>query len=378
MTISERFREWRNALLGSERFQRRMAMIPGLRALARREAAAMFDVVAGFVYSQVLLACVRLDLFARLRGGSRGESELLRELRASEAGQGISEEALRTLLRAAESLDLIERRTGETWGLARRGAALLGLPGVLAMIEHHAVLYRDLADPLAMLRSARGDTALARYWPYARSPVPGEISDIASRDYTQLMSSSQGLVSGEILDAYDVSRHRSILDVGGGNGRFLLAVSQRAPSAALCVFDLPPIAAQAQANFQARGLGAQARAVGGDFTRDPLPTGADLLCFVRVLHDHDDPRVERLLQAAFAALPPGGTVLIAEPLAGTPGAERMGAAYFGFYLWAMGSGRPRTRAELTDRLRRTGFVAIREHLTRVPLQTRVLTAKRPR
>lgn len=377
MTISERFREWRNALLGSERFQRRIAMIPGLRALARREAAAMFDVVAGFVYSQVLLACVRLDLFERLRGRSRAEGELLCELRASEAGQGISEEALQTLLRAAESLELIERRAVEAWGLGQRGAALLGLPGVLAMIEHHAVLYRDLADPLAMLRGARGDTALARYWPYACSSVPGELSDIASRDYTQLMSSSQGLVSTEILDAYDVSRHHSILDVGGGNGRFLLAVSRRAPSAALRVFDLPPIAAQAQANFEEQGLGARARAVGGDFTRDPLPSGADLLCFVRVLHDHDDPLVERLLQSAFAALPPGGTVLIAEPLAGTPGAERMGAAYFGLYLWAMGSGRPRTRAELTERLRRAGFADIREHPTRVPLQTRVLTAKRP-
>ena len=61
-----------------------------------------------------------------------------------------------------------------------------------------------------------------------------------------------------------------------------------------------------------------------------------------MLHDHDDAAALALLRAARAALPPDGTLLLAEPMAGTPGAEPMGDAYFGFYLLAMGSGRPRT------------------------------------
>jgi demethylspheroidene O-methyltransferase len=67
---------------------------------------------------------------------------------------------------------------------------------------------------------------------------------------------------------------------------------------------------------------------------------------VRVVHDHDDERVLALLRAVRAALPPGGTLLLAEPMAGTPGAQAMGDAYFGFYLLAMGSGRPRTPQRL--------------------------------
>jgi demethylspheroidene O-methyltransferase len=115
----------------------------------------------------------------------------------------------------------------------------------------------------------------------------------------------------------------------------------------------------------------------GDFDRDPLPAGADLITLVRVLHDHDDERVDRLLAAAYAALPSGGTLLVAEPMAGTRGAERMGDAYFGVYLWAMGSGRPRTAEDLTGRLRRAGFRRPSERRTRVPLQTRVWVARRP-
>jgi len=61
-------------------------------------------------------------------------------------------------------------------------------------------------------------------------------------------------------------------------------------------------------------------------------------------------------------------------LAGTVGAEASGDAYFGFYLMAMGSGRPRTQAELEAMLVEAGFARPRLLPTRTPLLTRVITA----
>ena len=87
--------------------------------------------------------------------------------------------------------------------------------------------------------------------------------------------------------------------------------------------------------------------------------------------------MRRLLAAARQALAPGGTLLVAEPMADTPGAERMGAAYFGMYLWAMGSGRARSADELGTLLRQAGFAHVHERPTAVPLQTRVLVAQAP-
>jgi demethylspheroidene O-methyltransferase len=370
LSFAAMWRDWRNRLLMSPRFQRAAASFPLTRPLARREARALFDIVAGFVYSQVLLACVRLGVLERLRAGPVGEADVLPPgaLAAAPAA---------ALLRAAGALEILESRAGGQWALGARGAALLGNPGVLAMIEHHAVLYADLVDPLAMLAAPRGATGLARYWPYAAAGEPGAVDEPSTRAYTQLMSASQGLVAEEILDAYDIGRHRRVLDIGGGDGTFLRAVARRAPGVALALFDLPGVAVQAERRFAEAGLAGRAAVTAGDFSRDPLPTGADLVTFVRVLHDHDDERVDVLLAAAFKALPPGGTLLIAEPLAGTPGAERMGDAYFGIYLWAMGSGRPRTAEELAERLQRAGFMRPVERRTRVPLQTRVLVARRP-
>ncbi len=363
------WRDLRNRLLMSPRFQRAAAAFLPTRPLARREAGRMFDLVAGFVYSQVLLACVRAGVLQRLQAGPLPPSRLLE-------GLGLEVGAARALLQAAGALELIEPR-GATWALGPRGAALLGNPGVLAMIEHHAVLYRDLEDPLAMLRGPRGSTALSRYWPYAVGAPGGTDADAGTRDYTRLMAASQGLVADEILDAYPVGRHRCVLDVGGGDGSFLRAVARRAPRMALMLADLPPVVEQARAAFAAAGLAERVALHDVDFRLDPLPRGADLLTLVRVLHDHDDERVAALLRKAYDALAPGGTLLVAEPLADTPGARRMGDAYFGIYLWAMGSGRPRSGDELARMLREAGFRSPRLCRTRVPLQTSVLAARRP-
>lgn len=367
--LRDRWHDRRNRWLMDPRFQRAAAAFLPTRYLARREARELFDIVAGFVWSQVLLACVRLGVFERLRAGPLSAAELL-------PPGTLAPEPAATLLRAAAALGLVEARGAGRWALGRRGAALLGNPGVLAMIEHHAVLYADLVDPVAMLQAPRGSTALARYWPYAAAAEPGGVEAASTAAYTRLMSASQGLVAEEILDAWDFARHGRVLDVGGGDGTFLRAVARRVPGIALALFDLPGVAAQAAVRFTEAGLAGRVTVTPGDFSRDPLPAGADLITFVRVLHDHDDPRVERLLAAAHDALAPGGTLLIAEPLAGTPGAERMGDAYFGLYLWAMGSGRPRTVEDLGQMLQRAGFEPPVERPTRVPLQTRVLVTRR--
>jgi demethylspheroidene O-methyltransferase len=126
--------------------------------------------------------------------------------------------------------------------------------------------------------------------------------------------------------------------------------------------------------ISAAGLSARTTVRGGSFLADPLPDGADVASLVRVLHDHDDAAAMRILLAARAALARGGVLLVAEPMSGTRGAEPIGDAYFGFYLAAMRSGRPRTSEELATMLKTAGFRDVREVPTRTPLIVRVLVA----
>ena len=367
-SLRDRFRAWREGVTARPGFRAWAARFPLTRPIARARARALFDLCAGFVYSQVLFACVRLRLFDLLHdAGPMTEQALALRL-------GMGADATERLLRAAASLDLLAWRDDGRWALGPLGAAMVGNPGITAMVEHHALLYADLADPVGLLRRDRGGNALSGYWAYAGSEQPGAVAADRVADYSALMAASQPMVAEEVLGAYDFRRHSALLDVGGGEGAFLTAVAARAPDLRLMLFDLPPVADRAHAQFAANGLAPRATTFGGDFSADALPRGADIISFVRVLHDHDDDLVNRLLRAARAALPPGGRVLIAEPMAGTKGAEPMGEAYFGFYLLAMGRGRPRRAEELQAMLAAAGFAGIRLLSTGTPLLTRVLVA----
>ncbi|TPG58565.1 methyltransferase [Roseomonas nepalensis] len=359
----------RDRLVSDPRFRRLAARFPPTRALARRRAGALFDLCAGFVYSQVLLACVRLRLFDLLRDGPLTAAEIAARAR-------LPPESAARLLGAAVSLGLLDRRGGGRYGLGPLGAALPGNDGLAAMIEHHAILYADLADPVALLRDG-GETGLSRYWAYAREAAPAGLAEERVADYSALMAASQAMIAEEVLDAFPgLARHCALMDVGGGEGAFLMAAAARAPALRLVLFDLPGVAARGRAALARAGLAARAEAVGGDFRAGALPHGSDLVSLVRVLHDHDDAQALALLRAAHDALPPGGRLLLAEPMAGTPGAEAMGEAYFGFYLLAMGSGRPRGEGELRAFLARAGFGRVTAPRTRVPLLVRVLVAER--
>jgi demethylspheroidene O-methyltransferase len=96
---------------------------------------------------------------------------------------------------------------------------------------------------------------------------------------------------------------------------------------------------------------------------------------VRILHDHDDAGVQKLLESARAALAPGGSLLIAEPMSDAPRADRVADVYFAFYLLAMGRGRARTPARIADFLHRAGFSRVRRLRTRSPFLLRALVAR---
>jgi demethylspheroidene O-methyltransferase len=135
------------------------------------------------------------------------------------------------------------------------------------------------------------------------------------------------------------------------------------------------VAERGRARFAAAGLADRATVVAGDFFTHPLPSGADIVTLVRVLHDHDDAAVLRLLHNIRRSLPDDGVVLIAEPMSGTADTCLVGDAYFGFYLLAMGAGRARTPKELGRLLREAGFDGGRPLATRRPILTGALIAR---
>ena len=373
----DRLDAWMDSKLTDPSFSRWAAGNILTRWITQKRARQVFDVMAGFVYSQVLLACVRLRIFELVNDSPRTLDELALICQ-------VPAPALQRLVNSAVALRLLALRGQGRYGLGALGAPVAAHPGIRAMIEHHAVLYHDMHDPVALLRDQVSDGQMMAYWPYVETHGADGAPQQAPRAwaqenvsrYSQLMSASQPFVVDEVLASYSFANHRCVLDVGGGLGTFVSRLAGHAAHLKLKLFDLPQVAELAQDDFKKKSLSDRIEAFGGDFLKDALPNGADLITLVRVAHDHPDAHVNIILRSIFKALPAGGTLLLTEPMAQASHEAPLGDAYFHFYLLAMGSGRLRTVQELSDMILAAGFVSVDLINNPMPLQTRILVGRK--
>lgn len=115
-----------------------------------------------------------------------------------------------------------------------------------------------------------------------------------------------------VLKAYDFSRFRQIVDVGGGQGMFLRALLLATPGLFGVLFDLPGVVAEAGALL--RDVDGRSRIVAGNFL-DSVPAGGDAYMLKKVLANWSDTDAVKILSSVRRAIPPDGTLLLLEHLA---------------------------------------------------------------
>jgi ubiquinone/menaquinone biosynthesis C-methylase UbiE len=154
--------------------------------------------------------------------------------------------------------------------------------------------------------------------------------DIIMETFWEAMHSLAGATANALAEVYDFGQHQRLLDVGGGSGGFPIELCQQTPGLTAAVYDLPHVCPIAAKKVQDAGLHDRIETIPGNFQADPaLPAGFDVMLLSSVLHDHDEMANRRLLDKVFAALEPGGAVLVCELLlnderTGPPAAALMG------------------------------------------------------
>ena len=357
--------DWRTRLarlIARPEFQRWAASFPLTRRLVRRDGDVLFDMVQGFVKSQVLFALIELRILHRLMDGPKTASAL-----APEAA--MPPERMTRLLQAGAAMGLLYRDADARFGVARLGAAILGVPGLEQMIRHHDILYRDLQDPVALLRG-QVDTELAGFWPYVFG-ASGPVDPAVTETYSDLMAQSQALVAQDTLARISLRGCRHLLDVGGGFGAFAQAVAEAYPDMRVSLLDLPVVVEGAREKVSSK-----VDTVAGSFRDDPLPEGADVISLIRVLYDHSDETVRALLHKVHHTLPAGGRLVISEPMSGGHAPNAAGDVYFSFYTMAMRTGTVRSAARIAELCTDAGFREIKTYRSARPYVTQVVTARR--
>ncbi len=367
-SLSGRFYQFKVRLFSSLRFHQFIRKVPIIKYLINYEGGRIYDVMAGFVYSQILHSLVELDILQYLKSGGRSLSELSNFTK-------IEEDKTLTLLRSACALKLIYFKNNSYW-LSRMGVQIIAIPGLLEMIRHNQLLYKDLDSPVSILKG-KENTYLSNFWPYVKNIKSnlGSKKD-NSAQYSKLMQTSQRLVAEETLDTFSLTGFKNILDLGGGTGAFLYEVNRRYPDIERSLFDLPDVINEAEKNKSSNKHFANIRLIAGSFLEDDLPKGFDLISLVRVLYDHQDDTAEKILSCVYKALPNDGKLLITEPMSGGINPSKSSDCYFSFYTMAMTTGKVRSFDEHKAILKKVGFSRVKKHVGSASFITQVITAEK--
>jgi hypothetical protein len=167
---------------------------------------------------------------------------------------------------------------------------------------------------------------------------------------------SRGLYLGPAAArALDLADRRALLDIAGGSGIYACAFVDEHPHLTATVFERPPVDAVAVRAIAGRGFADRVAVRDGDMLRDPLPGGHDVHLVSNVLHDWDLPAVDRILEASFAALPPGGLLVIHDAHLNDDKAGPLPVAAYSVMLMHGTEGRCYSVAEMFERTAAAGF-----------------------
>jgi hypothetical protein len=177
--------------------------------------------------------------------------------------------------------------------------------------------------------------------------LAGHPDDAAN--FNRVMTQEIMWTTPALLRAYDFSRFRLLVDVGGGQGVFLSNVLASTPGLHGTLFDQPNVVAEAK-EFLKGEIAARATIVGGSFF-EVVPKGGDVYLLRRIIHDWEDEDAGRILSNVRSAMGPDGTLLLVEGLLDSAVHP---AGLMDLVMLVLG-GRERTEADFRSLLDSAGF-----------------------
>jgi SAM-dependent methyltransferase len=321
--------------------------------------------IMGFRATQMIHVAAKLGLADLLAAGPRPVEELA-------AMAGAEPQALHRLLRALASLGIFAEDPAGDFVLTPQAELLRS--DVQGSLRDVALLYGE--DWLwqaygNMTHSVR--TGAPAFTKTHGQPFYGYLHahPRAAARFNAAMTGFSSHETAAILEAYDFSAVRRVVDIGGGHGALLAALLRAHPQMSGTLFDLPSVLAGAASVLGE--MGERARTVAGDFF-DEAPTGADLYVMKSVLHNWDDTDAQRILSTCRAAMAPEARLLVIERVVpdGNAPAE---AKLFDINMLVVAGGRERTEPEYRRLFEQAGLALTRVGGTRSPLSVIVATAR---
>ena len=299
----------------------------------------------GYAEARILHAAVTLGLFDRLDANGRSAATIA-------AAAGTDARATELLLNALVAMRLV-RKDGDLFketDVAKTYLTSTSPTSYGGFVRFDAALWPLWGDLAEAVRSGQP----------ARRPDMFQSSGDETARFIDAMASlvtarGDARVLAETLDFRGVGR---LLDVGAGPGTYAIEFCRRHPELRATLFDLPGTLAVTRRYVEASGVGDRIELVAGDYLRDPLPQGHDLVFLSNIVHGEDEETNRALMRKIHGALAADGRVMIKDHVTDESGTSPAPAAIFSIAMLLFTRGRDYAFAEIRDWLVAAGFARV--------------------
>lgn len=299
----------------------------------------MIRLFMGYIPTRVIYVAAKLELADHIGEAGTNAQELAKKLKVNPA-------ALYRIMRVLAGLGVLHQDENDRFFVTSFGDTLRkDSPQSVRdfAIYNHEIVYDSFKAIADSVRS--GTPVIDDFFSFLRANPDKEAVFHAG------MSNRGRIETAALLEAYEFSESKMVVDVGGGNGGFLSATLARNDHLSGMLFDQASAIEAAKA--ERGGPLPRCTLVVGDFF-DSVPTGGDTYVLKRVLFDWTDEEALRILKNCRKAMNSGARLLIIEPLIGKPN-EQSPAHLYDMTFLVMLHGRLRTANEYADLLGQAGF-----------------------
>jgi len=296
--------------------------------------------VGGFQRSRIVLTAFELGLFNALAKEASTSADLARELKTDPR-------ATDRLLNALAVLGLVDKKD-RIFELSELSAGHLveGRPGYLGGLGHWNHLWNTWSHLTRAVKSGG-----------ARDQSPFDQQDQSRhRAFIAAMHHRAAHQARELAEGLDLAGVKRVLDVGGGSGAFSMALVRAGQGIRATVLDLPQIIPLTREYLAAEGLEDRIQVKEGDYLKDDLGNGFDLVLLSAVIHINSPEENQDLVVRCHRALNPKGRLVISDFIMDE---DRLNPPFGAFFALNMlvgtGRGDTYTEAEVRGWLQAAGF-----------------------
>ena len=296
----------------------------------------LIQMMTGYWVSQAIYVAAKLGVADQLRDGPQPVQVLATATLADVS-------ALRRVLRALASVGVFTE-TGTD---------------VFALTPIAALLRTETPDSLQALAVMYGEEQYQAWGNFLHSVKTGEraFDQVFSTNYfaylaqhpdsdhvfNHAMTGWTAQLVGAVIDAYDFSPFKTVVDVGGSYGTLLAAILLKHAYTRGILFDQPHVVTAAEEHLARTSVGDRCETIGGDFFIE-IPSGGDAYLLAQILHDWDDERSIAILRQCRRAMPAHGKLLVID-LVLPEGDEPFFGKWLDLHMLVMLGARERTAAE---------------------------------